>query len=348
MHLVQILPRLVRSGFDVAVQTLSGPGALSDRLAMAGVTVISPPARPGRRILRALRAAFSLASTIRRFRPEIIHFFLPESYLVGAPLALALGVPYLVMSRRSLNGYQRRYPLIARVERALHRRMDALLGNSAAIVAQLIAEGADRACVHLIVNGVDLERFSATASRPADGQLRLVSVANLIPYKGHADLIDALAGASTLLGDWKLRCAGRDDGQKAALERRAQDAGIGKHVEFLGPRGDIPELLAESDIAVLASHEEGFPNAVIEAMAAGLPVVATRVGGVPEAVLDGVTGLLVPPHDPLALSDAIRRLADDPGLRTRMGVAGRARATELFSLDSCADNYATFYRNIKQ
>ncbi|MBL0930416.1 MAG: glycosyltransferase [Alphaproteobacteria bacterium] len=353
-HLAQVLPRLVADGFEIAVHTLTGRGALASPLEAAGVRVIAPPssaagAKAGGfvgRGLPALRAGLAPAGFMRDWRPDVVHFFLPESYLVGAPIALLASNAKRVMSRRSLNDYQAKHPLLARLERILHKRMDALLGNSAAVTAQLIDEGAPRDRVHLIRNGIDLARFAnpKPVPRPAD-KVVIACVANLIPYKGHADLIDALALVPREPA-WELWCAGRDDGIGAALQARAQAAGIGDRVKLLGARNDVPDLLAAADLAVLASHEEGFPNAVLEAMAARRAVVGTRTGGIPEAIDDGKTGLIVPPRDPAALGAALVRLIADAPLRTAIGEAGRTRIEAEFSVEACAAAYAKFYRSL--
>lgn len=358
-HLAQVLPRLARDGFEIAVHTLTGRGALAPVLEKAGVRVIAPPGSEkgsksggfAARALRAARAGLSLARFLRSWKPDIVHFFLPEAYLVGAPIALAVSSAKRVVSRRSLNDYQAKHPALARLERALHGRMRASLGNSAAVTAQLIAEGAPAARVHLIRNGIDLARFERPRARDAvraelgaaPDAVAIACVANLIPYKGHADLIDALA---RLPGDppWELWCAGRDDGIGASLAERA--AGLGGRVKFLGARDDVPDLLAAADIGVLASHEEGFPNAVLEAMAARLPVVATSTGGIPEAVDDGRTGLLVPVRGPAELGAALALLIGDARLRRAMGDAGRARVEAEFALDACAAAYARLYRSL--
>src|SRR5262249_32078601 len=154
--------------------------------------------------------------------------------------------------------------------------------------------------VHVIRNGIDIARFDAAGgdARQSLGvtadTLLLLIVANLIPYKGHADLIAALAQANADLPPWCLLCAGRDDGVGRVPQRWANALNIGWRVRLLGSRSDVPGLMTAADIVVLASHEEGFPNAVIEAMAAGRPVIGTRVGGVAEAIVDGETGIVVP------------------------------------------------------
>ncbi|MCM0020965.1 MAG: glycosyltransferase [Tagaea sp.] len=358
-HLAQVLPRLTRDGFEIAVHTLTGRGALAPVLEAAGVRVIAPPGSEkgsksggfAGRAARALRAGLSLAKFMRGWRPDIVHFFLPEAYLVGAPIAMAVSRAKRAMSRRSLNDYQAKHPGLARLERALHGRMHALLANSAAVRAQLIGEGAPAARAHLIRNGIDLARFERPRPRgetraeigTPENAVVVACVANLIPYKGHADLIDALA---RLPGDpsWELWCAGRDDGIGPALAARA--AGFGGRVKFLGARADVPDLLAAADVFALASHEEGFPNAVLEAMASGLPVVATRAGGIPEAVDDGKTGVLVPIRAPSELGAALARLIADPAARRAMGEAGRARVAAEFALDACAGAYARLYRSL--
>jgi glycosyltransferase involved in cell wall biosynthesis len=123
-------------------------------------------------------------------------------------------------------------------------------------------------------------------------------VANLIPYKGHAELLAAAAAVIDQMPSSRFWLVGKDRGMQKHLKQKARELGILNRVIFAGERSDIPNILAASDILVLPSHEEGFSNVILEAMAAGLPLVATRVGGAQEAVLDGVTGWLVQPNRP--------------------------------------------------
>jgi glycosyltransferase involved in cell wall biosynthesis len=194
---------------------------------------------------------------------------------------------------------------------------------------------------------VDPRVFAPVAERtsfaPFEGGdtelLRIVCVASLEEVKGHRFVIEAcrllqergVRFTCQLVGDGPLR---------ARLERQASEAGIASHVHFLGgqPRPVVARLLAESDVAVLGSHptpegrREGIPVALMEAMAAGLPVVATAISGIPELVVTGVTGVLVPSGDATALAGGLQRLAEDPDLRRRMGRAGRARVLSEFDL----------------
>lgn len=289
-----------------------------------------------------------------RYRPAAVHFFLPASYCLGAPVALLAGARPLLMSRRSRNHYLDGRPFFRWLERLLHSRMMLLLGNSKRVIADLIDEGAAPDRIRLIYNGVKLpssegreqQRISTRAELGLDDEFIIVCVANLIPYKGHADLLDALAQRRDMLPPWRLLLVGRDDGIGAELRAQAQQAGIEKNVVLLGPRSDVAALLTASDLSVLASHEEGFSNAVLEAMAAGLPVVATDVGGNAEAVVNGETGFIVPSHDPDALGEALEKCVMSRELCRKLGLAGAERARTRFSLERCVAEYEELYRSL--
>jgi glycosyltransferase involved in cell wall biosynthesis len=228
----------------------------------------------------------------------------------------------------------------------------AVLGNSRGVVDQLKAEGIAPARLGLIYNGIDASGYGKVGLRDqtradlglAPGTLVMCIVANLIPYKGHGDLIDALGQAAPLLPThWHMLVVGRDDGIGAALQERARQLGLRDNISFLGARDDIPGLLDASDVGILCSHEEGFANAILECMAAGLPMIVTRVGGNAEAVIDGETGLVVPPRDSKTLATAIVQLANDRALRTRFGAAGRQRVVTQFGVQRFIDSHRALY-----
>ena len=367
-QLVMLAYSLHCRGYRVMVFSLA-PGPLLETLKAKGVPTLVARPQFGRGrvplLRRALKLGFAAAHLLGllfRYRPAIVHFFLPEAYLVGAPLAAVAGVPIRVMSRRSLNIYQQGYPrLVVRIEHRLHRTMTAILGNSKSVVRQLLeSEGVDSSRLGLIYNGLDTARFAIGSSRaairasmraalnlPAEA-LVMVMVANLIAYKGHSDLLGALDTISRRLpNDWRLLLVGRDDGIGAKLRGRAHSLAIGDHVVFLGSRSDVPEILMASDIGIQCSHQEGFSNAVLEGMAAGLPMVVTAVGGNPEAVVDGETGFIVPPHDPPRLASEILRLVAEPDVRARFGDAGRARVAANFSIDRCVASHDALYRLLR-
>jgi peptidoglycan/xylan/chitin deacetylase (PgdA/CDA1 family) len=174
------------------------------------------------------------------------------------------------------------------------------------------------------------------------------SVANLYPYKGHADLLRAFHKiAARLPRDWTLLAAGRDiDRNRANLTELRNRLGLASHVRFLGERQDVPIILSAADIHVSASHVEGLPNNIVEAMCARLPVVAAAVGGVPELIVDGATGLLVPAGDIDALGNALLALADDSESRARMGAAGYERVTAGFSIRRSVERLEQLYNDV--
>jgi glycosyltransferase involved in cell wall biosynthesis len=298
--------------------------------------------------------AVHLLSTLRRQKPDVVHFLLPAAYLFGAPLAIATRVPVRMMSRQSLNVYQRGSPWARTAERFLHRRMRAVLAVSLRVLEQLRnEEGVPLDRLGLIYNGIEVEAFSDASRRDAvrielglgSATFVMVVVANLIPYKGHSDLFEALAITRPALPeDWCLLIVGRDDGIGPHLHDQSRQLSFDKNVRFLGQREDIAAILSASDVGILCSHQEGFSIAVLEGMASGLPMIVTDVGGNAEAVIDGTSGLVVPSKDPASLARAIRRLAKDPGLRARLGRAARQRVQQEFSIDDCVQRHEGLYR----
>lgn len=356
-HLVTVLPRLAEAGLDISVFCLTDRGPRAAELEQAGVRVVAGSrlaSRREKRLLYPLQAALdcsALYAFARQWRPHVAHFFLPGPYLLGAPVAMAAQIPIKVMSRRSLAHYQRNWIGARHVERLLHPRMTAIVGNCRAILRELKDEGVAETKLRLIYNGIessgamhDKGEARAVLGLDADALIGIV-VANLIPYKGHRDLIDALAlAAPKLPPGWQMLCVGAGYDLKPELEALAAEKGLGVNVRFLGQRFDVPRLLQAADFGVLPSRaNEGFSNAILESMRAGLPMIVTDIGGNAEAVVDGETGFVVPPADTAALAAALLRLAHDPALRRKLGEAGRERLARHFTLADCVAKYRALY-----
>ena len=358
-QLVKILPRLNSDRICPEVFVLHERGVFADALEAQGVKVYGPGLRPGKRKTMAARAVFLVVAAVRlwshllRKRPEIVHFFLPESYIIGAPVALLAGIRCRVLSRRSLNDYKRQRPLVAAIEHLLHRTTTAFVGNSSMVVRQLVEqEGVPSSRTTVIHNGVSIPGSLAPGEMENIRQVHgiglqtfvMVVVANLIPYKNHRTLINACARAKTRLsGEWCLLVIGRDDGIGDDLRELAVYHRISRNIVFLGERNDVESILPACDLGVLVSRQEGFSNALLECMAAGLPMLVSEVGGNTEAVLDGVTGRIVSADDEVAMSEAIVAFAHNPGMRRAMGRAGRKRVSDLFGLERCIKHYQEFY-----
>jgi len=354
-HLYRVLPHLRSAGVDIHVYSMRANGYFAGPIREAGITV-HEPAYERVPLFAPIYNCIEILRILYTWKPDIIHFFLPKAYLLGGLTSLLRHSLFRVMSRRSLNLYQRNRPGAAVAERWLHNRMDAITGNSKAVIEQLAeTEGVPRDKLTLIYNGLDAAEMTTPMSQ-ADvreklgipGQVTvLIMVANLIPYKGHHVLLNALDIVNRKYGhNWVLLCAGRDDGAGAQLEKLSRTLAIEERVRFLGSRTDIAELLKAADIAVLSSLQEGFSNFILEAMAAGLPVIATDVGGNGEAVTDEETGRLVPPNEPDRLAEAIHILISNPLLAKQMGAQGKLHITNKFSLDKCIDQYMDIYNNL--
>jgi glycosyltransferase involved in cell wall biosynthesis len=238
--------------------------------------------------------------------------------------------------------------------RILAPRTACVVCNSLAVQRALAeAEGVPMERTRVVPNAVDLppalpEEARARIRREhgaAPGETAVAQVATLTPAKDHAL---ALAAAERLRA---RGCAFRwwfvgGGPLQSELEGAAAACGLSGTVRFLGHREDAREILAAADIAALTSRSEGFPNAVLEAMAAGRPVVATAVGGTDEAVVDGETGLLVPPADAEAFAEGLGRLAEDAALRERLGRAGRERAERLYGWDALTARMLSIYGEV--
>ncbi len=353
-HITRILPALRARGIDISLYVLERGGRLESDLIADNVAVDGPRgAWPG--VLKLAIAIIDLARFLRQTRPDVVHYYLPRPYIAGSIAAELAGHRCRIMSRRSLATYRERHPVLGRVEKWLHRRTSVLLGNSNAVVTQLADEVGIRSKIGLIHNGIDLPEPVADSERQsarlalglADNACVIAIIANLLPYKGHADLLDALASIKNEIPrPWVLLVVGRDGGIGSALVTRADDLQVAANIRWLGERRDVGLVLQAADMVVMASHEEGFSNALLEAMSYGVATITTTVGGNTDAVVNNETGLLVAPQAPDAMGSAILRLAKSQELRQRLGRAARDRVAQRYSLEMCVARYERLYRNL--
>lgn len=357
--LVLLMEAMRRRGYDVYLLLLHYEGVRLPALLEAGFHVIDsrlPRFRPRWSPLPWLKLPFVIARNVRivrHLRPDLIHACLFWAHLWAGLLHFLSGTPArLFTTRQQLGVYKDGRPWMQRAEDWVNRRTWCAIANSEEVRRDsLRRERLSPKRFAVVYGGVDAESWGATEPTrireefPAlrDATCVAAIVANIFEYKGYFDLLEAWKSVREKAPGAKILCVGADGGAAAELRRRIDRAGLADHMVLAGSRRDVPAILAACDFAVLASHEEGFPRAIIEAMASGRAVVATRVGGAPESLLDGVTGLLVPPRDPAALAEAIVKLAKDRDLRERMGAAGRARVAELFSLRAYVEGHLRLY-----
>jgi glycosyltransferase involved in cell wall biosynthesis len=257
--------------------------------------------------------------------------------IFGLPGAALAGVPVRIGSRRELN--PDKSPSQIRLQRLAYRSATKVVANSPAARAILESEGLAPVSIAVIPNGVDLTAFPAR--RPADRVRRFITVANLRSEKNHETLLGAAAPLLRAYPDLEFQIVG-DGPRRRELEQLARDRGVSR-VTFLGHREDVASLLAAADAFVLPSRSEAFPNGAIEAMAAGLPVVASAIGGLLDLIQDGRTGLLVPVGDPEALGAAMRSLIESPDRAVAIGRAARADVQQRYSFDRMVSSFEQLY-----
>jgi glycosyltransferase involved in cell wall biosynthesis len=288
----------------------------------------------------SLQQWFSFARWCRRINARIVHTCELYSNMFGLPAAALAGVDVRVGNRRELATPDKSRGQLA-CQRVAYATAHVVVANSTAAAAQLRREGVPAGKIRTIANGVDCATF-APARMPGRPIRRVVTVANLRPEKGHDTLISAAALVIGQRPDTEFLVVGGGP-LDASLRREVERRGLGSRVQFLGERSDVPALLASSDLFVLPSRSEASPNGVLEAMAAGLPVVASRVGGVPELIESGVNGLLVAPDRPAELAAAVLDLIARPQVAGALGVAAREKAERQFSFDRMVSGFEHLY-----
>jgi glycosyltransferase involved in cell wall biosynthesis len=291
-----------------------------------------------------------LASFIRAEGVKIVHATDFNTNLLSVAAARLAGAKSIV-SRLDLGhlraGFGRWH---RRAEKLVSRHADLVVANADAVREVCIRdEGVMPGRCVVVRNGLDVAAFDRLAQAPLEAPLpegRLVAViGNLWPVKGHRTLVEAVALLPAELREVRFVCAGEGP-EREWLTHRIAELGLQETVVLLGHRLDVPAVLARAQAACLCSSSEGLSNALMEAMAARLPLVATRVGGNPELVRDGENGLLVPSGDPRALAVALARLLREPDRGRAMGQQGRRRIETELSLEQMADGHAALYHRV--
>jgi len=278
-----------------------------------------------------------LARSFRRWRPDVVHTHDQRALFYAGPAAWLTRVPMIVHTRHGRDvGATPRQTIILQY---LSRLVDRFVCVSEEVAELSREQGIAGLGLRTILNGIDTSRFGFGGPDPAGP---VVTVARLSPEKDVANLVRATAMAAEWVPELRVEVAGGGPCLED-LRQLAADLGVGDRIAFLGEVRDVRSVLAHAQMFVLPSRSEGIPLTALEAMACGLPVVATRVGGLPEVVEDGVTGLLVPPADPAALAQAILDIGRDPERGLRMGQAGRERVEQHFEIRRMVADYESLY-----
>ena len=358
-QLVEIIRGVSEFGYHCFVFTLQTGGPLLEELRQIGIDVISGGLKKGdlsSKPWKLLQVQWLICRIIKNVKPDIIHSFLPLVTFIGAFSGRLMGVPLVITSRRGLSTHQKRHPILRPLDRMANCFSHYIAVNSKRVLADVVShEGVHLEKMILIYNGIKTSAYESMVHQREKirAELGLQSrdkiitvVANYIPYKGHMDFLQAAEKIKKRFPETQFWLIGEDRGIEEKLKQESEKLGIADSTRFWGQRSDIAELLAASDISVLPSHEEGFSNVILESMAAGLPVVATDVGGNPEAVLDGMTGWIVPPRNPGQIAEKIIALLNDPEQAKKFGEKGRKNVKELFSMERMVQKHLELYHMV--
>lgn len=342
-HLLEVLRLIDRSRFTPLVISAKGSGPLGEVVRAADVELVElrlGPAMASRQFLRCVREA---ADVLRARRVAVVQYFEWRAGLIALAAARRVGGCRLVAARRSVPK-----------ERGLQRALAELVvrvADRVVVNAEMLRPGGRAgARTDVIPSGVDTDRFRPGCDRRAakaelglrPESIVIGTVGRLEPRKGTDTLLAAVAALRAADADITLVVVG-DGPLRVALAREAGERGIAERVRFLGDRADVAEVLAALDVFVLPSRTEGMSNALLEAMAMGLPVVATAVGGTPEVIDDGRSGYLVPADDPKRMAAAVTRVLADAALAARLGVAARQTVEERYGARSMVRRLESVY-----
>jgi glycosyltransferase involved in cell wall biosynthesis len=300
-----------------------------------------------------LSAAWRLSRLVKQLRPDVIHAHDPHGVAMAA-LALSMSgartprpLPPLVAARRvdfHIKGNA--------LSRWKYRQVDCFICASSAIREMIVADGVPAERAVTIHEGIDLGRVAAAPRANLHEDLWLPhdapivgNVAALVAHKGQRHLIEAAAIVVKKVPDARFVIAGEGE-LRSMLERQIKEHRLEKHVFLAGFRPDILSVHKAFDVFVMSSLTEGLGTSLLDAMACGKPIVATKAGGIPEVVVDGQTGLLVEPRDDEGMADAIVRLLRDETIRRRMGTAGEARVRERFSSERMVQDTLAVYERV--
>ena len=344
--ILNMVTRLPRDRYEPIVCCFENPpGPIGPEIAAHGISVIPLGVVPG---WRSPLAWWSIVRQLRRLRPTIVHTFMLPASLYGRSAAVAAGVPIIIGTEVNIYERKQRHHIV--FERLLAARSACVVASAEAVKSAYVRQlGIGAEAVRVVYNAVNWDRLDATNSPDAvRAELGIPSdrivvgvVATLQDKKGHRVLLDAFARTPGLERTWLMLVG--DGPLRSALEDHAVRLGIDARVTFCGTRRDLGNVLPAMDIFALPSLWEGLPLAMILAMGAGRPVVATNIAGIPEVVTDGRNGLLVAPGDVAGIGAAVARLVSDGDERRRFGAAAREAVRDRFGADAYAASVTTLY-----
>lgn len=347
VHVRDLALRLQQLGHEVHI-IAGDDGAIASVLRHANVPVyIVPEIRRAISIKWDPLAVWKLWRLLRQIQPDLVSCHSSKAGILGRIATTLTGIPVIFTA----HGYAFT-DTTSRLKSLFYVTLEGMMRFFSDYVITVSDYDRNKALEYHLINASristihngmpDIETASHKRPTPHHATCHLIMVARFAAQKDHATLLHALATLREL--DWRLSLVG--GGNPESVHALAYALNIQDRIDFLGQRADVAELLAQSDVFVLTTHWEGFPRSIVEAMRAGLPVIATNIAGVPEAVIDNVTGFLVPPQDPATVADKLRQLITRPELRKTMGTAARTTYLNAFTFDHMFQATARIYDKV--
>ena len=337
MVVLQLLRLRNQSTFDMRLMCLDGEGAMAQQVRALGVEIEDL----GCGNLRLPGRIAIVRKRLRETGTDVVHTHNMAPHLLGVGAKLLGRTPVLVHTKHGRNYPKWRKRVLLNRCASWFTDCVVCVSNDAATVARSI-ERVAAGRLRVIRNGVDLEEFNRSAPDGRSATPRAIHVARLHSVKDQATLLRAVRLVADVHPAFHLDIVG-DGPKRQTLEDLIGQLGLRKHVTLWGFRQDVSSLLRKADFFILSSISEGISLTLLEAMASGLPIVATDVGGNREVVADGTTGLLVPPRSPEQLAGAILQLLNDPARIRQMGIAARQRVEDEFNLRTVVSEYENLY-----
>lgn len=349
---IKLANGLNKENVNVTLFPLRSGGALTKHAKDLDIKIVEGDFQSSRDIKSLVKGFILLCKTIRSNNPAIVHTFLPLSNFIGSLAGLISKARYTITSRRGLiklNYLKKRWRLFDKISNFLS---DKIIVNTEAIIDEMInVDDVDLDKVICIRNGINLNKFNIKNYRRNDMRSKLAlsscdfawaKVANFSSIKGHKDLINAFKDIDIKYNS-KLFLIGKDNGTLKELKDLVNTKGLENKIKFLGFREDIPEILLAMDGYICASHTEGFSNAILEAMASGLPIIATNVGGNSEIIKHKKNGLLIKSKDQNAIASTMIKIMKDSTLSQKISEDAKKTVNEKYNTEKMVKSYIDVY-----
>tara|TARA_B100001564_G_scaffold298309_1_gene264375 strand:- start:2678 stop:3832 length:1155 start_codon:yes stop_codon:yes gene_type:complete len=350
---IMLASGLKNENIKVSIFPLRSGGTLTKQAKNQNIEIIEGGFKSTRNIKSSIKGFLLLCKTIHSKKNAIVHTFLPFSNFVGSIAGIISGANYIITSRRGLiklNYLKKKWRTFDKISNFLS---DKIVVNAEAIIDEMLAlDSVNPNKVICIRNGINIEKFRIknydrnyirSQFGLLESEFAWVKVANFSSIKGHKDLITSFKNLDTKY-QAKLFLVGKDIGSLDELKTLVSECGLQDRIKFLGFREDIPEILLSMDGYICASHTEGFSNAILEAMASGLPIIATNVGGNSEILKNEITGLLFKPKDKNEIINTMIKIMENNPLSEKLSKEALKTVNEKYSTKKMVESYIDIYK----